>query len=324
MKYPNRTLSVFKDLWENTDDEHPATVADIVEYLATQGLYVKDYRTIQSDIADLSEFGVDIIETRKQRYEYHIGSRHFEIPEIKLLVDAVQSSRFISRKKSEVLIQKLSAFAGPHYARIINRHLYVDERYKSDNESVLRSVDAIQDAIADKKKVTFQYFNYTTEKEKIARHGGQPYVVSPYSLLWSGDNYYMVGHSEARGIVQTFRIDRIDWLSIVDESRIEPPEDYSVGKIFSQEFSMLSGKTSRVELIVQNSLIDNIIDSFGEDVQIEIMDSEHFKVCTTVELSTNFYGWIFASKGKIQLLHPQKAVDEFYSIIRHYQDIKAT
>ena len=231
---------------------------------------------------------------------------------------ALQSSRFISQKKSKDLIKKLSAFVGPQDASIIKRQLYVDQRFKATNESIMRIVDSIQDAIAGKKKVTFQYFDYSPQKKKVARHDGAYYVVSPYSMIWSGDNYYMVGRTDDKDAVQKFRIDRIDHLSIVDATRTKIPKDYNVGDFFSQEFSMMSGKESEVELLVENDLMNNIIDHFGEGVKTEIVDEAHFKTKVTVGLSNTFYGWLFASRGKIKLLQPKEAIDDFYSIINAY------
>ena len=319
MNRPNRTLLVFKYLWENTDDNHPATIAEIIEYLESQGIVVKDYRVIQKEIADLAAFGIDIVIRRKRSYEYSIGGRHFDLAEVKLLVDAVQSSRFISKKQSKELIGKLSAFVGPENANIIKRQLYVDQRFKATNESVLRSVDSIQGAIAKRTKVMFQYFDYSPTKKKVARHEGQFYRVSPYSLLWSGDNYYMVGHSEEKDQIKKFRIDRIDNLSLLDEPCVKPPKSYRVGDFFSQEFSMLSGTAREVELLVENALMNSIIDRFGEKVKTEIVDDDHFKVIVTVSLSSTFYGWLFASKGKIRILRPKEAIDEFHYIIDQYQ-----
>lgn len=320
MRKPNRTLWVFKYLWENTDDQHPATIADIIAFLETQGINVKDYRAIQADIADLTAMGIDIVEDRSRHYEYSIGTRHFEVPEVKLLVDAVQSSRFISQKKSKALIKKLASFVGPQDAGIIRRQLYVEQRFKATNEGIMRIVDSVQDAIAAKTKVTFQYYDYSPQKKKVARHDGAFYVVSPYSLIWNGDNYYMVGHSEEKDKIQKFRVDRIDQLSIIDEPRIKPLKDYSVGDFFSQEFSMMSGEETDVELLVENDLMNNIIDHFGESVKTEVVDEGHFKIHVTVGLSPTFYGWLFASKGKIKILNPKEAKDEFYYIIDSYSE----
>jgi len=319
MRKPNRTLWVFRYLWEHTDDEHPAKIADITAYLETQGITVKDYRVIQMDIADLSQMSVDIIEHKQHHYEYSIGTRHFEVPEVKLLIDAVQSSRFISQSKSRALIKKLSTFVGPSDAGVMKRQLYIDKRFKATNEGIMRIVDSIQDAIADDVKVTFQYFDYSPLKKKVARHNGEYYTVSPYSLVWSGDNYYMVGHSEGKGIVQKFRIDRMDHLSVVSEPRVKKPKGYNVGAFFSQEFSMMSGVETEVVLLAENSLMNNVIDHFGEGVATEVTDENHFIVRTVVNLSPTFYGWIFAWGGKIRILEPKEAVDGFYSIIDEHQ-----
>ena len=318
MRKPNRTLWVFRYLWEHTDDEHSATIADIIAFLETQGIVVKDYRVIQSDIAELAAMGIDIIENRSRSYEYHIGTRHFDVPEVKLLVDAVQSSRFISQKRSRALIKKLSAFVGPQDANIIKRQLYVDQRFKATNEGIMRIVDSIQDAITAHANVTFQYFDYSPAKRKVARHDGTFYVISPYSLIWNGDNYYMVGYSGSKDMIQKFRVDRIDHLSVASEGYVRPPKGYSVGSFFSQEFSMMSGTETVVELGVENSLMNNIIDHFGEHVKTEVCDDGHFKVMATVDLSPTFYGWIFASEGKIQITDPQKAIDGFYHIIDRF------
>ena len=203
MRKPNRTLWVFKYLWEQTDDEHPATIADITAYLESQGQTVKDYRVIQADIAELASMGIDIVEDRSRHYEYSIGTRHFEVPEVKLLVDAVQSSRFISQKKSKALIKKLSAFVGPQDANIIKRQLYVDQRFKATNGGIMRIVDSVQDAIAAKTKVTFQYYDYSPQKKKVARHDGAFYVVSPYSLdYFLVQLYNLLGH----GLQTPFRM----------------------------------------------------------------------------------------------------------------------
>ena len=322
MDKQNYTLLILKYLWENADDNSPVSIDQINQYLVSCGMKAKDARTIRNSIMELANIGVDIVETRTNHYEYSIGTRHFEVPEIKLLVDAVQSSRFISPKKSKSLIEKLSAFAGPRYASIINRQLYVDQRFKSTNESVMRSVDAIQDALAEKRKVTFQYLEYTLAKEKVARRDGMYYVVSPFSLIWNGDNYYMIGHTDSSGIIQKYRIDRIDHLSMLEESSTEPPHDYEVGDFFSQEFSMLSGTECDVELSVENGLINNIIDRFGENVHIEVSDDAHFIVKTTVDLSSNFYAWVFASCGKIKILSPKKAIDDFKHMIQYYANVK--
>lgn len=318
MSSSTRILLIMKYLWETTDDSHAATIADIIAFLAEHGIRVKDYRVIQKDIEEMGKMGLDIVTRRTRQYEYSIGLRHFDIPEIKLLIDAVQSSRFISASKSRALIRKLSTFVGPHQAKLLKRQLYVDQRSKSANESILHTIDTIQDAIADGRKVSFQYFDYSPAKKKVARRDGQPYVLSPYSLVWGNDNYYLVGRSEYSSKILKYRIDRIENLVMLEEPRIKPPKEYSVREFFTQEFTMMSGKPCEVELLAHRVMMNNIIDHFGATVETEIVDEQFVKVTTTTDLSATFYGWIFASEGGIRILGPQEAVDGFQTIVNKY------
>lgn len=248
-----------------------------------------------------------------------MATRHFEAPELKLLIDAVQSSRFITPKKSKALIGKLSAFAGPGQSELLNRELYVDSRYKSGNESIYLAVDSIQTAIEQKKKISFQYFDYAPDKTKLLRHDGRRYSVFPYALIWNNDAYYLIGHHDMRGIVTRFRADRITSLEVMDEPAVDRLADFDVAVFFTKEFSMLGGRDCEVELLCQNDLMGNIIDRFGERVPTEIVDENHFKVTVTVALSNNFYGWVFASAGNIQILSPPEAITEFRQLLSHYE-----
>lgn len=315
----NRTLLVFKYLWETTDEEHTVSLADISTYLQGCGIPKPDSRTLRKDIDQLIELGIDIVHNRGIQNRYYVATRHFEAPELKLLIDAVQSSRFVTPKKSKALIGKLAAFAGPHHAELLHRELYVDRRHKSGNENIYLAVDSIQTAIAEKRKITFQYFDYAPDKAKLLRHDGCRYSVSPYALIWNNDAYYMVGHHDRRGHIATFRVDRITALEPSEEQAVERPADFDVSAYFTREFSMLGGRECEVELLCGNDLMGNIIDRFGGDVPTEIVDGEHFKVTVTVALSNNFYGWVFASAGNIKILSPPEAITGFRQLLSHYQ-----
>ncbi len=315
MSLTNRTLIIMQFLWANTDEEHPASLSDIAKHLSTFDI-TADPRTLRKDIEQLVELGVDIVKDRKVQNLYHVATRHFDTPELKLLIDAVQSSRFITPKKSKALIEKLSAFASPYQSKVMRRELYVDKRSKAGNESIYLTVDRIQSVIADRKRIAFQYFDYTQDKSKILRHDGQIYVVSPYALIWNNDTYYLIGYHDKRKLVAKFRVDRITGLEIMNEPAVKKPKDFDVSEYFAQEFSMLDGKECKVELICENDLMGNIIDRFGEKVCTEVVDAGHFKVTTTVDLSTNFYGWIFASAGKIQIKAPAEAIDGFRKLVQ--------
>lgn len=315
MSLTNRTLVVLQYIWLYTDEQHPVSLADISKHLASFGLSA-DPRTLRKDIDQLVELGVDIVKDRKVQNLYHVATRYFDTPELKLLIDAVQSSRFITPKKSNALIEKLFTFASPYQNEVIQRELYVDKRSKAGNESIYLIVDRIQSVIADRKKITFQYFDYAPDKSKILRHNGQIYVVSPYALIWNNDTYYLIGYHDKRKLIAKFRVDRITGLEMFDEPAAKKPKGFDVLEYFTQEFSMLDGTECKVELICDNELMDNIIDRFGEKVYTEIVDAGHFKVKTTVDLSTNFYGWIFASAGKIQIKSPAEAIDRFMKLVQ--------
>lgn len=314
----NRILLVLSFLWNNTDEQHPVTVEGIKEYLKSQRIAIKDARTIRRDIADLISFGIDIVEQRKQQYQYFIGTRHFEVPEVKLLVDAVQSSRFITAKKSKALIEKLSAFVGPSQADILNRQLYVDQRAKADNEGIYITVDRIQTAIAQKRQIEFQYYEYLPTKEKQLKHDGIAYELSPYAMLWNNNSYYVAGYSMRHNKIVKYRLDRIERLEILDEPQIPPAEDLDVSDFFSQEFSMLDGTPCEVTLLCENALMNSIIDRFGEDVETHIASSTHFMVKATVDLSDTFYGWVFSSAGRMKIVDPPEAVKGFRNILNSF------
>ena len=275
MPLTNRTLIVFQFLWQTTDEDHPASLADISGYLAKHSIRA-DPRTLRKDIDQLVEFGVDIVKDRRVQNQYHVASRHFEAPEVRLLIDAVQSARFITPAKSYALIERLSTFTAPHQDEVLNRKLYTDIRAKANNESIYLSVDRIQTAIAEKRKIRFKYFDYSPTKERVYRHNGKKYMVSPYAMLWNTDTYYMVGFHDSKGIVAKFRVDRIDKLVVTEEEPAAEPEGFDVSEYFAHEFSMLGGKECRVRLLCENVLMNSIIDRFGENVHTEIADDSHF------------------------------------------------
>lgn len=248
MALTNRTLILFKYFWEATDEAHPVSLADISAQLKEHGI-TADPRTLRSDIEQLVEFGVDIVKERRVQNLYHVATRHFEAPEVKLLIDAVQSARFITPGKSKELVKRLTTFVAPGDAALLERHLYIDSRVKAVNESVYISVDRIQTAIAERKKIAFRYFDYSPAKERVHRRDGQIYFVSPYALLWNNDTYYLVGFHEHRQQIAKFRVDRIDGLELTQRSSVKKPRGFNVTEYFSQEFSMLNGKTCRITLL---------------------------------------------------------------------------
>ena len=313
----NKIILILKYLWENTDESNTVSIAELIQYLEDNGLSA--YRkTVSRYIDTLSEFGLDIVKLRKTQNQYYIASRHFEAPEVKMLIDAVQSSRFITKRKSKELINKLSTFVAPDQTSVLKRHLYVDSRNKASNESIYVVADNIQTAITAKKKICFQYFDYNVNVKQVPRHDGALYIVSPYDLIWSNDTYYLAGFHEKKGIVSKFRVDRIKNLEILEEKITRKPSDYSVAEFFTQEFSMFDGEDCEVTLLCENALMNSIVDRFGTKIKTTIVDDDHFTVTMTVDLSGIFYGWVFASEGRMKIIAPQKAIDGFNNTIKKY------
>lgn len=315
MERQNRTLLVLKYLWEETDIEHPATIKDIIAYLEKNGVS-STRKTITGDIADLQSFGIDIDCRRSTQNKYFIDVRTFELTEVKLLVDAVQSSRFITTAKSKKLIKKLSGFVGKHQSKELHRQLYVDDRIKAENESVYYSVDNIHTAIRQKKRVQFQYQEYTPDKKKGLKYNGYIYELSPYALVWNDDCYYVIGYSEKHQKIAKFRVDRMIALESIEEVSRPKPNSFNVSDYFSQIFSMYDGEECDITLSCENSLMKNIVDKFGEKVITSSIDENHFFVKTRVSLSPTFYGWVFSFAGRMKIISPDEAVTGFESMLK--------
>lgn len=312
-----KRLMLMQEVLEKySDEEHPLTTAQIMKILDEEYGMKIHRTTVGKDIADLIEMDVDVQCTRSTQNRYFIGTRYFELPELKLLVDAVASSKFITEKKSHELISKLDRFASVYQREKIKRNIHTESRIKPNNERSFYIVDCINDAINQGKKVQFTYFEYNASKEKVLRNDGKPYVFSPYTLVWNGDYYYVVGFSHKHGKTGTFRVDRIESTPEILEERAQPvPADFSISEYTKTVFQMYDEQRVTVELTCENEMMKVIIDRFGEDVYTEIIDSEHFKVRTQVSLSPNFFGWLFGFGEKIALTEPDRVVQRYKEML---------
>lgn len=318
MEKQNRLLVIMKYLWEQTDIDHPATMKDIAAHLESEGLSATR-KTISHDIDQLREAGVDIDFHDRMQNQYFIDRRVFEMPEVKLLVDAVQSARFISSAKSKTMIHKLSAFVSAHQADVLKRQLYVESRVKSPNESVLYLVDLIHSAIQDKHKITFQYFEYNQKKQKVLKHGGQIYCFSPYALVWNEDCYYALGFSDSHGGIVKFRVDRMQNIAVTEDKAVKKPADFKIADYSSKVFSMYNGKECVVTLRCENAVMKNLVDRFGSGFKVTAHDADHFDAKVSVSLSPTFYGWVFSFGGSLKIVAPKEAVAEFHAILNKFQ-----
>ena len=240
---------------------------------------------------------------------YFIGSRLFELPELKLLVDAVESSRFITPKKSEELIGKLGQLASSHQASQLNRHIYMDGTSKPENEAIYYIVDTLQTAIQAKRQVSFQYYEYLPTKEKVLKHDGYRYQFSPYALIWSRDYYYVVGWLEKHGKLAQFRVDRMTAMEPLALPAVQTP-DFDPAEYIQKVFGMYPDDLQTVTLLCENHLMRSVIDRFGESVQTETADEGHFRATVELAPSPPFFAWVFTFCGKIRITGPDHVLRE--------------
>ena len=295
-------------LYEHTDDQHPASVADILAFWLEHGIQA-GRKSVYSAIEVLQSNGMDIVCVKSTQNRYFVGERLFELPELKLLVDAVESSRFITAKKSERLIEKLGKLTSESHARQLDRHIYMEGTAKPENECIYYSVDEIHNAIQEKRQITFQYYEYTPQKEKILKHNGYRYQFSPYALIWSRDCYYAVGWSEKHGKLAQFRVDRMVAVESSDQAAVCMP-DFDPAEYVRKIFGMYPDNLCTVELLCDNEVMRSVIDRFGEEVSTVTADDGHFKAIVEVAPSPPFFAWVFTFCGKIQILGPAEVLDE--------------
>jgi len=310
----SRILYIKRFLEEQTDEVHPAATADIIAYLAGEGTPATR-KTVAHDVAQLIDAGVDVICNRSRQNQYFIGDRHFEAPELKLLIDAVQASKFLTAKRSRSLIAKLLAFSSYHQSLVLTNSLYFDDEVKPKNENAYITADLLHTAITTKRRVHFMYFEYTPEKKKVYKHGQRVYEFSPWHFVWDSDKYYILGYSKHHGKAITFRVDRIAAPKLTEFPAVPAPEGFDLAIYIKSVFHMYDGSMLDVTLKCRNELMKTIIDRYGEDVHTEIADAEHFFAKVSVSASKTFYGWVFASDGAVRITAPAEAVEAYRDML---------
>ena len=312
-----RPFYVAKLLYEQTDEDHYLTIAQIMEQLERDYGISTSRGTVGDDIKALQKLGVEIeVEPSTQKRFYLIG-RRFDLPELKTLIDAIESARFIPKEKSATLVEKLGSLTSRYNTEKLVRNVDVENRIKADNEKIYYIMEALNDAINAQKKVTFQYFTYNVKKEQKLKHDGCVYILSPYKLIWNGDYYYVVGFSEKHGGIGSFRLDRIvRQPQILDEDSVQPPEDFDLNVYLNSMFRMYNGERKQIELVCDNSTMDAIIDKFGKDVTVYANDMQSFKAVVTTSLGNVFYSWIFGFGGKVAIKSPQDVREQYFEMVR--------
>ena len=318
-----RQLYILKILYERTDEYHPISTPEIIRVLQEEYGIAAHRQTLKNDIISFQQYGLDILTERKAQNEYKLLSRNFTIPELKVLIDAVQSAKFISASKSKDLTRKLMALASVHSANELKRNMNVEGRIKTNNEHIYYIIDRVNEAINTKKKIAFQYFSYSPKKEKKARHNGEIYKFSPYYLVWNGDYYYTVGYSDKHNGIGSFRLDRfVNAPDILMETAVPEPKAFNLSEYINTMFRMYDSEHTEVELICENGTMDAIIDKFGTKVATKPIDKASFRAAVNVAVNHVFFAWIFGFCGKVRIAAPDKVRKEYEQMLD--EAVKAT
>lgn len=310
----NRVLYLYELLLDETDEQHYLTTNEIIFYFKTMDVII-DRKTVKSLIEVLVDYGVDIVEIKSSPNKYYIKRRHFQDSEIKLLVDAVESSKFISKNVSDTLVRKLLNTLSRYTREEIKRHLYVANRIKTWNDDIYEVVDLINQAINREMQINFKYYDYNVNKEKILRNKGELYEVSPYALVWNDDRYYVVGFSKKYDKIVQFRVDRMYKPKVSQNDAIRRPDNFDVGEYSKQVIDMFPGIIENVILQCDNSLMKVMIDRFGEEIETQIFDSNSFILSIEISVSPTFYGWIFQFDNKVAILEPENVKNDYKTMI---------
>ncbi len=317
-----KLLYVMDFLLRCSDEEHPVTVNQIIDCLAEKDIPA-ERKSIYDDIEALRLFGLDVIQVKGGGvYGYYVGDRDFQLPELKLLVDSVQSSKFITHKKTATLIHKLESLASVHEAKQLNRQVFVMNRIKSMNESIYYNVDAIHNGIAQQRQIQFHYFEYNLKKEPVFRKQGAWYQVSPYALTWDDENYYMVAYDAAAEQIKHYRVDKMADITMTDQPQAgaEAFAALDMGVYAKKVFGMFSGQERPVKLRVANHLVGAMLDRFGKEISIVPDGDDHFTLLVNVIISPQFFGWVCAFGSDIEILEPASVQEQF---LAHLDGIRA-
>ena len=309
-----KILYILDYLQKNSHEEHPVRAAELIEMLSKKEISC-DRKTIYSDIATLQEFGIDIITVPGKNGGYYVATRSFQLPELKLLIDAVQSSRYLTEAKSRELIEKLCNQCNEHDASLLKRNVYVSGRVKSMNETIYYNVNDIQEAISQNRQITFRYFDWGLDGKRHYRE--KQYLASPYGLCQDNENCYLLAYSQRHGIT-SYRVDRMTDIRVTDDKRIPCPE--LAGKAFTEHanklFQMFAGDAMDVKLRFHKTLLNVVIDRFGRDTMLIPDGEDHFNFTVRVAVSPMFLSWVIGFGDKAQILYPQSVIEECRELCR--------
>ena len=319
-----KLLYLMQMLLERSDENHPLTVQDMIDTLSLHDISA-ERKSIYSDLEALQLFGLDIVRSKGKSTGYYIASRDFELPELKLLVDSVQSSKFITHRKTLSLIKKIEGLASVYDAQLLQRQVYVRNRVKSMNESVYYNVDEISGAINRDRAIRFQYFEFDIDKQRRYRHDGKVYEISPFALMWDDENYYMLGYDQEAEKLKHYRVDKMTNIESAETERSgkELFAGMDMSSYSKQVFGMFTGSEQTVKLRFENRLAGAVIDRFGKEVMLIPDGEKHFTVSADIAVSPQFYAWVFGFGTAVEILSPDSARRELAQLAKSVSRIYA-
>ena len=308
-----KTLYLMQILLERTDEDHPLNAADLIRILDHEYHITINRGTVYTEIRKLTDADFDIVQKDGRTRGYYIGSRQFELAELKLLVDAVQSSKFITRKKSAELIRKLETLCSGYEAKQLSSQVMIYNRSKTPNETIYYNVDRIHSAIYQNRQITYQYADWTMHRKMELRHDGAFYVVSPLNLIWDDENYYLIAYDENADSLRHYRVDRMRNMSILEKARSEAALQQKIdAAAFSKKtFGMYSGEDVKVLFRGEKHLAGVILDRFGTDIWMRPLDDEHFSAQVVVTVSPQFFGWVTALGKGLEITGPEQIREQY-------------
>ena len=313
----NRILFLYKWLNEETDCDHPLTSKEILERWDQLG-FSTDRRSVYKDIETLQSFGVKVVSCRGTYNSYFLEEKQFSLAELKIIIDALESCQILPAPETKRLVEKLSFFAAPWEQEELLRPIFVDKAYKNTNHQVFITTDTLFEAIKKKKKVTFNYTDYSVDKRKIYKHDKYLYTFSPYYLKWDRDRYYVVGYSDDHENISHFRVDRIANIKLLDAVAQKKPKGFSPAKYATQVFGMYSSCPCIVTLRCANERMRDVIDKFGKNIPVNIVDDNHFETMIEVEASPPFFAWVFQFAGDVLIVSPDEVKNKFDDMVAQF------
>ena len=313
-----KILYLMQLLLEETDPSHPMNATELCEKMQSRYDLSYNRKTIYADIERLKAYGMKIGQIKGKNFGYYVEKRDFDLAELKLLVDAVQSSKFITKEKSEELIKKLEKQASRENAKQLQRQVFIYNRIKAENDAIYANVDAIHSAIYDNKQICFKYCEWTVKKELARKRDGADYIVSPWALTWDDENYYLVGYDAGAGIIKHYRVDKMQEIRVMDDARLgrEEFKDFDLAAFARKTFGMYGGKDRKLTLEGENHLAGVVIDRFGTDIMMYPHDEDHFHASVTVTVSPQFFGWLAGIGKGLRISSPEDVREEYKAYLQ--------